>query len=123
MNAANHQDFAFFFNFTPCLGNQSSLTSWYFARFQRAAKSAGQSAGGGSNNIIQRGRMWFMDLRINAVMLGDLGMHAKLYGLLFLGQVSATKRAFYSFYFYFGCIDNFFAHSTPFPIIESQVYC
>ena len=72
MNTANHQDFAFFFNFTPCLGNQSSLTSRNFARFQRAAKCTGQSAGGGGNDKIQRGRMRFMDLRINAVMLGDL---------------------------------------------------
>ena len=120
MNTANHQDFAVFFDFTFCLGNQPTFTGRYFARFQRAAKSTGQSAGRSGNDIIQRGRVGFMDLGINAVMFGDLGMHAKFYGLLFLGQVSATKRAFYSFNFYFGCIDNFSAHIPSFLDIHHE---
>jgi hypothetical protein len=89
MNAADHQHLAVFFNFPLCLGNQSSFTGRNFARFQRAAKGAGQSACRCGNNIIQRSGMRFVDLRVNTVMLGDFGMNTKQHRLIFLRQIGA----------------------------------
>ena len=85
MNPADNQHISVFFNFPPCLRNQSSFTGRNFARFQRAAKGTGQSAGRCGNNIIQRGGMRFVDLRVNTVMLGDFGMNAKQHRFIFLG--------------------------------------
>jgi hypothetical protein len=85
MNPADNEHVSVFFNFPPCLRNQSFFTGRNFARFQRAAKGTGQSAGRGGHNIIQRGRMWFVDLRVNTVMLGDFGMNTKQHRFIFLG--------------------------------------
>jgi len=123
MNTTNNQDIAIFFNFTPCLRNQSSLTGRYFARFQRAAKSAGQSAGGSGDNIIQSGSMRIVNLRVHAVMLCDFGMYAKQHGFILVGQIGPPQRAFYPFNFYFGCINDLIAHGVSFLIIQIEVVC
>jgi hypothetical protein len=116
MNPADNQHISVFFNFPSCLRSQITLTGRYFARFQRAAKGAGQSAGRSGNDIIQRGGMGLVDLRVNAVMLGNLGMNAKPHRFIFLGQIRATQRAFDPFNFYLGCVDNWIAHSFSFQI-------
>jgi hypothetical protein len=110
MNPADNQDISVFFNFPVCLRIQIPLSSRNFARFQRAAKGAGQSAGRGGDNIIQRGGMGFVHLGVNAVMLGDLGMSAKPYRFVFLGQICPPQWSFDPFDFYFGCINNLIAH-------------
>jgi hypothetical protein len=97
---------------------QPSFPGRNFARFQRAAKSAGQSACGCGDNIIQRGGMRFVNLGVNAVMLCDLGMNAKQHRFIFLGQISTTQWAFYAFNFYFGCVNYGFAHGFSFQIIQ-----
>ena len=45
MNAADDQHFSVFFDFTACFSIKLALTGRNFARFQRAAKRSGQSAG------------------------------------------------------------------------------
>jgi hypothetical protein len=69
---------------------QPSFPGRNFARFQRAAKSTGQSAGGGCDNVIQRGGMRLVNLGVDAVMRCDLGMNAEQNRFIFLGQISST---------------------------------
>jgi hypothetical protein len=64
-----------------------------------------------------------VDLRVDAVMLCDLGMYAKQHGFILLGQIGTTQRAFYPFNFYFGCINDFIAHRVSFLIIQIEVVC
>jgi hypothetical protein len=112
MNAANDQYLAVFFNLSFCLRNQPPFTGRNFTRFQRAAKSAGQSARRRGDNIIQSCRMRLMDLRVNAVMLGNFRMRTKLYRLILLGQIGTPQRALNALNFYSGCVNNVITHST-----------
>jgi hypothetical protein len=120
MNPANNQHISVLFNFPFCLRSQKSLTGRNFARFQRAAKGTGQSAGRGGNNIIQRGGVGLVDLGVNTVMFGDLRMNAKSHRLIFLGQIGPTERTFDPFNFYLGCVDNLIAHGVSFQIFYDE---
>ena len=44
VNPLDDQYFSVFFDFPPRLGIQPAFTGWNLARFQRTAKSSGQSA-------------------------------------------------------------------------------
>lgn len=46
-------------------------------RFQRARERAGQSPASRSDDVVERGRVRRIAVRIHAVVLGDLRMHAK----------------------------------------------
>jgi hypothetical protein len=77
MNAPNNNGFILFFNLTGGFGMQASLTGGYVARFQRAAKCTGQSTRRGGNDIIQCGRVGFMNLGVHAVMFRNFRMNAE----------------------------------------------
>jgi len=66
--------------------------------------------------------MRFVNLGVDAVMLGDLGMNAKQHGFIFLGQISTTQGAFYAFNSYFGCVNYGFAHRISFLTILVEVF-
>ena len=55
MNAPDDQDSALHFNFTGDFRSQPAVAGVNLARFQRTAKSAGQSPAGCGYHIIQRG--------------------------------------------------------------------
>jgi hypothetical protein len=63
------------------------------ARFQRASEGAGQSAAGGCHHIVERGGMRWVLLRSDAVMVGDLRVHAEDDGLVLGWQVGEPLRA------------------------------
>jgi hypothetical protein len=71
MDAPDHQDLAILSNFTLYFGDQEAFTGRNLTRFQRAAKGSGQSAAGGSYQIIKGGGVWFVNRRINPIMGGD----------------------------------------------------
>lgn len=98
VNAADDKHVFFCFDFASRFRDQPALSGRNVARLQRATKGASQSAGGGSDHVVEGGRMWIVDVCINAVMLGDLGMNAEESGILFPRKVSVTKRTFDPFY-------------------------
>jgi len=73
----HHQHVTLGFYLADCLGGQIALTGRNSARFQRAPKGAGQSAGCGANQIIKRRCMGFVNVRTYPVMLGDFGVHSE----------------------------------------------
>jgi hypothetical protein len=52
--------------------SQESLPGRDPARLQRAPEGSGESPGGGSHDVVQRGRVGLVDCRIHSVMLCDL---------------------------------------------------
>jgi hypothetical protein len=61
-------------------------------RLQRAGKGAGQSASGGSDNVVQRRRVRRVLTGPYAVMLGDFGMHAERHWLRLGWEVRKPLR-------------------------------
>jgi hypothetical protein len=76
MDSFDYQHIAVFFDFAAGIRGEISLAGRDLARFQRAAEGAGQSAGGRGNHIVQSGGLRFVNLRIDAVVLGNFRMHA-----------------------------------------------
>lgn len=77
MDSPNDQHVPILLDLSPGLGNKLPLAGRYPARFQRAPKGSGQSAGGRSHQVIERRGLWFVDRGIHAVMFGNLGVYAK----------------------------------------------
>jgi hypothetical protein len=61
-------------------------------RLQRAGKRAGQSAAGCGDYVVERGRVRRVAVGIDAVVLGDLGVHAESDRLGLGGQVGESLR-------------------------------
>jgi hypothetical protein len=114
MNATNDQHLSIFFNLSPRLRIKLALTGWNFARFQRAAKCSGQSAGRRGDHIIKGCGMGIVNLGIDSVVLGDLGMNTEQHRRRLLGQIRPAQRTFNTLYFYTGSIDNI-THNSSFP--------
>jgi hypothetical protein len=72
VDTADHQDVSLFLDFPLCVRNQPAVTSWDAARLQRAPEGAGQSTCCRGDDIVQRGRVGFVDSRVDVVMFGDL---------------------------------------------------
>jgi hypothetical protein len=62
-------------------------------RFQRAGEGAGQSPAGGGDDVVERRRVRRIVLRRDAVVLGDLGMHAECDRVVLGRQVRQPLRA------------------------------
>lgn len=77
MDAFDHHNLTVQFDFPLYLRGQKPFAGRNFARFQRAAKCSGQSTGRRGHYIIQGCRLGLMDIGIDPVMLGNLGMHAE----------------------------------------------
>ena len=74
MDSLDYQNLTFLFNFSLRLAAQQTFAGGNLARFQRAAKSAGQSAGRRGHHVVQGGRLGGMHFRVDAVMFGNFGM-------------------------------------------------
>jgi hypothetical protein len=85
MNSFNNQNVAVFFDLAPRFRSEKAFAGRNLARFQRAAKGAGQSAGCRSNHVIQGRGLRFMYTRIHPVVFGNFRMHTKLYRIFHLG--------------------------------------
>ena len=53
VDSFDHQDVSVFFDFSACVCGQEAFSGRNVTRFQRAAKSAGQSAAGRGHHIVQ----------------------------------------------------------------------
>ena len=77
MDTLDNQHFPVFFNLTPRFRIEFSLTGRNFARFQRATKCSGQSAGSRGHHIIQGGGMGIVYFRIDPVMFCNFRMNTE----------------------------------------------
>ena len=59
VNSPNHQHALFTFNLAADTGYEPAVARVNFARFQRAAESSQHSAGGGGNDVVDRGSVRF----------------------------------------------------------------
>jgi hypothetical protein len=93
VDAPDNQHTPIHFNFADDFGNEFAIAGVNLARFQRTAKSAGQSAAGSGHNIIQRGCARREFARRDLVMLSYFRVHAKMHGFLLCWQVSQPQRS------------------------------
>ena len=105
MDAPDHQDAIFFFNFADSLGDQPVYRSGDLTRLQRASKGSGESTGGCCDNVIESGRMRRECVRRHFIVLGDGPMDAEQYRFGFRGQIGAPHRASFALDADFGAID------------------
>jgi len=73
------------------LGDQSALARVHSARLQRAPEGAGQSAGGGCREVVERRRALGIAAARDAVVIGDLVVDAELD--LGVRQLGTPERA------------------------------
>ena len=86
MDAPDHKNAVFVFDLASGVCSQTPITCIDFARFQRAPKGTQHSAGGCSNDVIDRGCVGLSQLGfVDAVVLRDLIMDAEGHRLLFAG--------------------------------------
>jgi len=95
VDAFDHQDAVLEFDFAGRVALESAFASRDVTRFQRASEGAGQSAGGGGNDVVERGRTLCLASCRHTVVLGDGGVDAEDHRLILRGQVSAPERPTY----------------------------
>jgi hypothetical protein len=95
MNAPDDQDLVFDNNITTNFGREIPPADRDLTRFQRAGKSADQSATGCGDDIIEGGGMWHLDINALApVVLSDRTVGAKMHRLRLCGQISEPIKLF-----------------------------
>jgi hypothetical protein len=110
MDAFDDQDLAVLLDLPAGITDQPGVAGRDFARFQRAAEGAGQSPGRRRDQVIQGGGVGFVDIRVDAVVLGDFRVNAENHRLRHLGQISAAQRALYALDPDAGCVGHFVCH-------------
>lgn len=88
VDPANDQNASLDFYFTGNFRDQIAVARINLARFQRTAKSSGQSPAGCGDDVIQRGCAGREFARRDLVMPGDFGMHSKCYRVIFGRNIS-----------------------------------
>jgi hypothetical protein len=86
VDAPDDQDLAVQFDFAGDLRNQLAVARVNLARFQRTAKSAGQSTACCGDDIIKCGCARWKFFRRDLVMLGHFGMDPEGHRIFFGGQ-------------------------------------
>lgn len=114
MNSFDHQDLSVFFDLPFCFRDQEAFTGRNLARFQRAAKCAGQSAGRRGYHIVQGGRLRCVHIWVDAIMLGNLGMHPEQNRGICLREISPPQWSLDSFYSGMRCINDLVGHNLSF---------
>jgi hypothetical protein len=96
VDAFDHQYAVLEFDFAGGLALESAFASRDVTRLQRASEGAGQSARGGGDDVVERGRTFRLtSCRRHTVVLGDGGVDAKDNRLILRGQVRAPQRPTY----------------------------
>jgi hypothetical protein len=89
VDAFDHQDAVLELDFAGGLALESAFASRDVTRLQRASEGAGQSAGGGGDDVVERGRTFRLTSCRHTVVLGDGGVDAEDNRLTLRGQVGA----------------------------------
>jgi hypothetical protein len=90
VDALDHQDVVLEFDFAGRLALESAFARRDVTRrFQRASEGAGQSAGGGGDDVVERGGTLGLTSCRHTIVLGDSGVDAKGDRLILCRQVCA----------------------------------
>src|SRR3989449_4862120 len=84
----------------------------YPTRLQRAGEGAGESAGGGGDEVVEGG--WKLFFRSHLVEVSDFGVDAEVDGFFKPSEIGATFWALLLDDFDLGHVDGFAHHSTSF---------
>jgi hypothetical protein len=123
MNALDQQHASIFTNLAGGFRAKPSLACGYFARFQRAAKGARQSAGGCGHHIVEGGGGRLEAIRINAVMRSDLRVHPEHYRFFGLRKIGAADGAAQAFDGTMRSVNNVVEHgSSSFILRMGQAF-
>ena len=99
MDAFDHQDLSVPFPLAPGFCRQPPVAGRKLARLQRAAESPRQSSRSRRHEVVEGGGVRFVNIGVDTVVLGDLGVHTKKDRGRHMGQVSATQRPLDAFNF------------------------
>ena len=92
-DAPDHQDLLVKHDLADRLDLKALRIDLDVTRFQRAGEGAGQSAAGGGDYVVKRGRVRRILLGRDAIVLGDLRVHPKHHRLSLCGEVREPLRA------------------------------
>ena len=109
MDAADHQNSVLFLDFAYSLADEPVYRSRDLTRLQRASKGAGESTGGGGDDVIESGRVRREGFGRHFVVLRDGAVNAKDNRRRFGRQVCAAHRASLALDADFGAI-NYISH-------------
>lgn len=84
------------FDFSDSVGCQEFFAGWYSARLKGAAKSAGHSACGGGDYVVECSGVRLGDVGRDAVVFGDFGVDSEHHGSID-GHVCGSEWAFDAF--------------------------
>ena len=87
-----------FFNLSDDVCFEQAFAGRNPARLQRAAKGAGESAGGCRYEVVNGGGMRLVGVRIGAIVLGYFGVESKEHGFAGGREVCPAQWPFDSFY-------------------------
>ena len=91
VDSSDHQHAVLGLDLADRLCGQSSFSGGDLTRLQRASEGAGQSPGGGSDHVVERGRMCRFAAAGNAVVVSDLVVNAEQDRLI-LGRKERTPQ-------------------------------
>jgi hypothetical protein len=89
----DHEDTVFGLDLADRVGDESSLSRADLTRLQRASEGAGQSAGGGRDDVVKRRSVLGLAAARNAVVVGDLVVNAEGDRVALARYKRAAKRA------------------------------
>ena len=107
VNSLDHQDTVLGLDLADRLCGQSSFSGGNLTRLQRASKRAGQSPGGGSDHVVERGRMCRFAAAWNAVVVGYLVVNAEEDRLVLGREERAPQWAPHAFDPHAGVVADF----------------
>ena len=113
VNAAHDQDSAVLFDLARGFRREEALACWDLARFQRTTKGARQSAGRGSDEIVERRIARLVDLRVNPIMLGHRRVDAEMDWVGPDGEEGAAVRTLPAFDPHLRTIHHWISHDRP----------
>ena len=123
MDATDHQNAVFFFDFAYGFADQPVYRRGDLTRLQRASKGSGESTGGGGDDVIERGGVRRKGFGRHFVVLGDGAVNAKDHRRRFRGQVCASHRASFALDADFRAIDNVSHSATIAPWAKACGTC
>ena len=112
VDSFDHEHAVLGLDFADRLCGQSSFSGGNLTRLQRASKRAGQSPGGGSDHVVERGRMCRFAAAGNAEVVGDLVVNAEQDRLILGRQQRASPRAPHAFDSHSGVVAALARHAA-----------
>ena len=112
VDSFDHQHVVLGLDLADRLCGQSSFSGGDVTRLQRASERAGQSAGGGSDHVVERGRMCRFAAVRDAVVVRDLVMNTEQDRLILGREERASQWAPHAFDSHPGVVADLARHAA-----------